>query len=186
MPRRLPLGLLVLVLAACGGGEEARPTPEGATPIGMSGPQTGGGETPEATEGSVELTLRLPDGTFLEVGEQRGHPVLLYVFATFDGVSQMLLTPLRNVAERHPDVRIIGIAAQPSARLLVDAYVHALAPPFPITYDPRETVRSGESALGAIDTIPTLIVLDARGVEVARHTGFADEPQIEALLAAAE
>lgn len=185
MPRRLPIGLALLLLAACGGGD-ARPARDEGPPVGMSGPDTAGGERPAAAEGSVELTLRRADGTFLEVGEQRGQPVLLYVFATFDGVSQMLLNPLRNVAERHPELRIIGIAAQPSARLLVDAYVHALAPPFPVTYDPRESVRGGESALGEIDTIPTLIVLDERGVEVARHTGFADERRIEALIAAAQ
>lgn len=170
----------MIVLAACGGAA-TRPAGGLQAPTGTSAPPSDR-ETPEPTEGSVELTLRLPDGSYLEVGEQRGNTVLLYVFATFDAVSQMLLNPLRNVAERNPDVRIIGIAAQPSARLLVDAYVHALNPPFPITYDPRESVRSGESTLGPLDAIPTIIVLDHRGVEVARHTGFADEAQIQALL----
>lgn len=151
----------------------------------MSGPETAGAERPAAIEGSVELTLRRADGTFIEVGEQRGHVVLLYVFATFDGVSQAMLNPLRNIVERDPDLVVLGVAAQPSARLLVDAYEHALSPPFPIAYDPEETVREGSSALGAIDTIPTLIVLDRRGVEVARHTGFADQAQIEELLGAA-
>jgi len=141
---------------------------------------------PGAGVAANDRGLAYGDGLFETIRIAQGRPVLLYVFATFDGVSQMLLNPLRNVAERHRDLRIIGIAAQPSARLLVDAYVHALNPPFPIGYDPQESVRAGDSALGEIDTIPTLIVLDARGVEVARHTGFADERQIEALLAGAE
>lgn len=176
--------MAALFVAACGGGE-ASSGASSETPIGMSGPQTGGDGRPAASEGSVELTLRRADGTFIEVGEQRGHAVLLLVFATFDATSQMVLTPLRSVVERHPELVVIGIAAQPSARLLVDAYEHALSPPFPITYDPHQTVAEGESALGVIDGIPTLIVLDGRGVEVARHTGFADEAQIEALLRAA-
>ena len=180
--RRIASVWLVLWIGACGGGERAAPETAGPS-IGMSGPETAGSERPAAVAGSVELTLRRADGTFLEVGEQRGRPVLLFVFATFDGVSQMLLTPLRNVAERHPDLVVIGIAAQPSARLLIDAYEHALEPPFPITYDPQETVAEGESALGEIEGIPTLILLDSRGVPAGRLSGFADETRIEALLA---
>ncbi|HJL19443.1 MAG TPA: TlpA disulfide reductase family protein [Sandaracinaceae bacterium LLY-WYZ-13_1] len=184
MSTRRATPLLAALLAACGGGGEARVAPSGP-PVGMSGPETAGDERPTAVEGSIELTLRRVDGTFLEVGEQRGQPVLLYVFATFDGVSQMVLNPLRNVIERHPGLRVIGIAAQPSARLLVDAYEHALHPPFPVTYDPEETVRRGESDLGALDAVPTLVLLDERGVEIARHTGFLDERQLEAFLAPA-
>lgn len=174
-----------LLLCACGGNGE-QPSHGSETPIGMSGLESSGDERPAGVEGSVELTLRRADGTFVEVGEQRGRVVLLFVLATFDGASQMLLNPLRNVAERHPELVILGIAAQPSARLLVDAYEHALNPPFPITYDPEDTVVAGESALGAVEGIPTLIVLDRRGVEVARHTGFADPHRIEQLLEAAE
>lgn len=140
--------------------------------------RTSGGE-------AIELTLRYPDGTFLEVGELRGRVVLLFVFATYDAMSQMTLTPLRSVAERFPEAHIIGVAAQHSARLLVDAFENALSPPFPITYDPVGNVSEGGSALGEIEAVPTLIVLDRRGMEVARTTGFTDEVQIAEMLRAA-
>jgi hypothetical protein len=174
MQRSVALALAVaMASAACSppaATQEARP----ATTAGSEGAVRG-----------IELTLRRADGTFIEVGELRGDVVLLFVFATFDATSQMVLTPLRAIAERFPDTRIIGIAAQPSARLLVDAYEHALSPPFIVTYDPEETVAEGQSALGEIEGVPTLIVLDRRGVEVARHFGFADEARIAELLAAA-
>src|SRR5690606_26323270 len=102
-----------------------------------------------------------------------------------DAMSQMALTPLRHIAEDYPDVAIVGIAAQPSARLLVEAYELALEPPFPIAYDPEERVAEGESTLGEIEGVPTFIVLDRRGREVARHLGFADEARLRELLAAA-
>ena len=139
--------------------------------------------TPPAVEGSIELALRRTDGTFLDVGELRGHIVVLLVLATFDGPSQMTLRPLGHLVETIPDIEVIGIAAQPSARLLVDAYEHALQPPFPITYDPEETVAAGSSALGPIEAIPTVVVLDRDGVEVGRHTGYCDDACLGELLA---
>lgn len=183
MASRLTLALALLV-AACGGGEATSEPVEGP-PIGTSpdASETAGGERVPATEGSVELALRRADGTFIDVGELRGEPVLLVILATFDGTSQMLLRPLREVAARHPELRMIGVAAEPSARLLIGPYETALEPPFAVTYDPEEQVREGTSALGPIDTVPTLILLDDRGVEAGRLTGFQRADAIEALLA---
>lgn len=174
---------LALILGACGAPAEplrsAAPTGIGVS----SGDETVA--TPAAVEGSIELALRRPDGTFIDVGDLRGSIVVLFLFATFDGMSQMALRPLGEFAEAESDVRVVGIAVQPGARLLIDAYESALSPPFPVTYDPEETVPNGTSSLGAIESIPTYIVLDERGVEVARHTGYADGPQLGRLLAAA-
>ena len=172
--------LALTVCAACG----SNPAPAIDTHIGM----TTGGDSPIApqADGAIELALRRSDGTFIDVGDLRGSVVVLFVFATFDGVSQMTLRPLESLVSARPDVRVVGIAAQPSARLLVDAYEHALSPPFPITYDPEERVQTGESSLGPIEGIPTLIVLDARGLESARHVGFIEDADLGALVAAAE
>ena len=184
-PRALALCLLAGLasgLCGCGGGEERRID---TGPAMGTRTETAGADAPSLGAPSldaVDLGLRRADGTFVDVADLRGSFVLLFVFATFDGVSQMLLSPLRSVAERHADLHIVGVAAQPSARLLVDAYEHALEPPFPITYDPEETILEGARGLGAIEAIPTLVVLDRRGIEVARHTGFADEAMIEELL----
>ncbi|MFK7985711.1 MAG: TlpA family protein disulfide reductase [Sandaracinaceae bacterium] len=185
MTRRFALMFAVILLAGCGGSDTARSDGPPRGGIGISGEGTAGDEAPPRAEGAIELTLRRADGTFLDVGELRGNVTLLYVFATFDGISQMLLHPLRQVAERHPDVQIVGIAAQPSARLLVDAYVHALSPPFAVTYDPEDTVQAGTSALGAIEVVPVVILLDEGGAEVERHTGFMSIERMEEMLAAA-
>lgn len=172
---RLALALLIALTTAC----TTTTTVSGSTVTTTT--SSGGGRA----RGAIELTLRRADGTFIEVGELRGRVVLLFVLATFDTTSQMALTPLRAVAEAYPDTAIVGVAAEPSARVLVEAYESALEPPFPITYDPNETVAEGESMLGEIEGVPTFIVLDRRGREVARHAGFADEARLAELLAAA-
>ncbi len=146
----------------------------------MSGAAPNGGEM--VAPGAIELALRKADGSFIDVGDLRGQVVVLFVFATFDGVSQMALHPLRAIAERHPDVHIIGIAAQPGARLLIDPYEHALHPPFTVTYDPEERVHTAEGPLGAIEAVPTIVVLDRRGLIAARHVGLADEAALLAML----
>lgn len=175
---------LALLLAACGGEPTREEDPVG-TPIGMSPTEAetaGGEEQVPATAGSVELALRRADGTFIDVGELRGARVLLVVLATFDGTSQMLLRPLREIAEQHPDLTMVGIAAEPSARLLIGPYETALEPPFPMTYDPEEQVREGTSPLGELEAVPTVILLDEQGVESGRLTGFVRTEALEALL----
>jgi hypothetical protein len=151
--RALALGLALALLAACGG-TPARPAP------------TPGGGFP------VELDLAFPDGTFLALGDLRGRTVLLFVLTTFDSVSQASIRPLRCLVEARPDITVIGLAAEPSARQLVGPYADVLDPPFEIAFDPEDLVRTGESALGAIDVVPTFIVVDPRGFIARRYAGY--------------
>lgn len=147
----------LVVLLACGGSSSE-------SPVGRS--------VREPDPRAIEMSLRRPNGDWIHLGDLRGKPVLLFVFATFDGVSQAALRPLRRFARDHPDVHVIGVAAQPDANQLLDPYEHALAPPFPLTYDPARDVHHGTSPLGLIEAVPTFIMYDARGMEVDRHIGF--------------
>lgn len=131
-----------------------------------------GTSNPAEEARALEMTLRTPDGDWIHIGDLRGQPLLLFVFATWDGVSQAALRPVSRFARAHDDVNVLGVAAQPDAATLIDAYEHALEPPFLMTYDPEQNVHQGTSPLGPIDVVPTLIMLDARGLEVGRHVGF--------------
>ncbi|MCA9603773.1 MAG: hypothetical protein R3A78_09885 [Polyangiales bacterium] len=134
----------------------------------------------------VELELRTPDNVLVNVGDFRGQTMLLFLFATFDGVSQAALHPLARFTRHHPEVYVLGIAVQPTPKELLDAWKAALDPPFVVTYSPEDRLTSGTSELGAVGAIPTFIVLDAKGYEVTRESGMVSEARLEALVAEAQ
>jgi len=139
--------------------------------------------TPETAKGErLDLGLRLSDGRWLELADLRGTPVLLFVFATFDAVSQASLKSLRPFVPQHPEVIVVGIAAQPRATQLVEAWAYALDPPFVVGADPYGRVENGETMLGKIETVPTYILYGANGYEIDRTTGLVTEGDLGRLV----
>ena len=162
----LSAALLALLPIGCGGGG-------GGGPVGTtvaSGPRP------------IELSLMTADAQWIDVAELRGQPTLIFLFTTWDPASQAALSPVSRFARRHPEAHVFGLAAQPDARLLVDAYVHALDPSIAVSYDPRDQVPLGTSTLGPIQSVPAVIVLDAEGYEVRRYHGFPSRRVLERLL----
>jgi len=117
--------------------------------VGCAHQSSGVQETsPESVGGArLDLGLRLSDGRWLELADLRGTPVLLFVFATFDAGSQASLTSLRPFVPQHPEVVVVGVAAQPRAAQLVEAWAYALDPPFVVGANPYGRVESGESKI---------------------------------------
>jgi peroxiredoxin len=132
----------------------------------------------------LEMALVDADGEPLHLGELRGQPLLIYVFTTFDEVCQLALLPLSQAPARHPELQLLGIAAQPDPQRLLPLYRDALAVEFPLTYDPEQRVVVGDSPLGPLDTVPAYFVLDADGRVVARHVGALDGAELDELLSA--
>lgn len=146
---------------------------------------SGAREATREPTGSARLNLgvRLSDGRWLELADLRGTPVLLFVFATFDAVSQAALKSLRPFVPQHPEVVVVGIAAQPRAAQLVEAWDYALDPPFVVGANPYGRVENGESMLGKIETVPIYILFDANGYEVGRTAGLVSEGDLARLVA---
>ena len=140
-----------------------------------------GSSAPQVRSRPIEMTLRTPGGEWIHLGDLRGKPLILYVFATWDGVSQAGLRPVGRFARLHDDVAIIGVAAQEDAAMLLDPYEHALNPGFPMTYDPERRVHVGLSPLGDISAVPTVIAFDANGIEFERHVGFPNTDTLPAM-----
>lgn len=135
--------------------------------------------TPAPRSGArLDLGIRLSDGRWLELADLRGTPVLLYVFATFDAVSQASLKSFRPFVPQHPEVLVVGVAAQPRASQLVEAWAYALDPPFVVGADPYGRVENGESVLGKIEVVPTYILYDSEGREIDRTTGLLSEADL--------
>lgn len=124
----------------------------------------------------------MSDGRWLELADLRGTPVMLFVFATFDAVSQASLKSLRPFVPQHPEVIVVGVAAQPRASQLVDAWAYALDPPFVVGANPYGKVENGETMLGRIDAVPTFILYDAEGYEIDRATGLLSEGDLVELV----
>ena len=167
-PKRLLciLSILLVVATACGRGSDSATT-----------------TTPSLAKGArLDLGVRLSDGRWLELGDLRGTPVLVFVFATFDAVSQATLKSLRPFVPQHPELVVVGVAAQPRAAPLVEAWDYALDPPFVVGADPYGSVENGESSLGKIETVPTFILYDASGYEVARQSGMVSESDLAKLV----
>ncbi len=140
-----------------------------------------GQSNPEPRAVAIELGLRRAGGEWIHLGDLRGQPVLLFFFATFDTPSQAALRPTSRFARSHPDVHVVGIATQPNAPQLLGPYEAALAPAFPLTYDPARNVHNGTSSLGVIAGVPSYIMLDAGGRPVGRHVGFPSTQTLEGL-----
>jgi hypothetical protein len=158
--------MLLIVCVACAGASNA---PKKTSPERQSSAR-------------LDLGVRLSDGRWLELADLRGTPVLLFVFATFDAVSQASLKSFRPFVPQHPEVVVIGVAAQPRASQLVEAWAYALDPPFAVGADPYGRVENGESMLGKIETVPTFILYDAGGYEIARDSGLLSEGDLVKLV----
>ncbi|MCZ6805905.1 MAG: hypothetical protein O7F08_03055 [Deltaproteobacteria bacterium] len=130
----------------------------------------------------LDLGLRLSDGSWLELGDLRGTPVLLFVFATFDMVSQASLTALRPFVQQHPEVLVVGVASEPRATQLVEAWAYALDPPFVVGANPYGQVENARSVLGKIKIVPTYILYDSEGYELERVTGYQSEAQLDTMV----
>ena len=131
----------------------------------------------------IELSIHVPFADFIEVGELRGRPGLLFFFSTWDGVSQAMLTPLSRMIDAYPECFFVGVAVQPDARTLVDAWSHALEPPFPVGWEPKDTLTTERSPVGRIEGVPTVVTVDPEGRPVEKVHGMLTATELDAMLA---
>lgn len=135
--------------------------------VGCSGQAT---QTPSAGP-PVELELKTSTGEWLSLSSLRGRPTLLFLFATYDSASQLLWAPITLVRPDFPTLQLVAVALQPDAERLLPMYGESLGIRDPLASDDGEVIRGGESSLGPIAAIPTLILIGPDGREQARRTG---------------
>ncbi|HUH03889.1 MAG TPA: TlpA disulfide reductase family protein [Kofleriaceae bacterium] len=124
------------LLAACGG-----------SPRGPAVPRT-----------PVTLSVPALDGGLIELTRYRGKPVVLHFFTTWDTGSQSDVDQLRAVAS--PEVVVVGIALDRDGRRLVAPWRSATGVTYLIGLGGSEL----QTNLPPIRSVPTTVVLDARGV----------------------
>ena len=142
---------------------------------------------PNAHHGApIEFAFGTPSGEMLSSSTTRGRVTALLFVATFDLTSQLMAKRLDEVARHHtPRVNAGAIALEaPNDAPLVDVFKSSLGLSYPVALA-NSVGFDQPTPFGKLDQVPTLIILDSRGREVARAQGVVSERDLDAALAAA-
>lgn len=130
------------------------------------------------SEDPIHLRLVTTDGHVVELADQRGGLVLLFVLATYDGLSQAAVRPVSRFTRAAEDTVVLGVVAERDAASFAPIYADTLAPPYTVVYDPDETITGGTSDLGELPGVPTFYMIDAHGEISDRRTGDLTEEEL--------
>ena len=135
----------------------------------------------------MQFTFGTIDGQELSSDTTRGHTTALLFVTTYDLPSQAEAELLRDALATHRPraTGAIIVMEAPRAAELSRVWADSINVKLPIAMA-TPTLMSGESQLGRINGVPTLIVLDRRGRVMARHEGTTSREQIAASLQRAE
>jgi hypothetical protein len=127
----------------------------------------------------VQFSFGTVDGGELSSDTTRGRSTLLLFVTTYDLPSQAEALLLREVIARHKPRANAGIVMlePPRSAALAQVWRDALGMDLPVAMA-SATLLAGESQLGRIAGVPTLIVLDRRGRLVERREGALTRAQI--------
>ncbi len=146
-----------------------------------------GAHVPESRGGlATTFAYRSLDGAEVSSATTRGRLTVVVFVTTFDLASQVQVRALERVfsAPVRP-FHALAVALEPAAhRVLVEAFRSSMKLTYPVAHEVVEGADRG-GPFGDIERVPTLVVLDARGVERWRKDGLASPREIEESLAAA-
>ena len=124
----------------------------------------GGRSAPREPARAVDLTLAALDGGEIDTGAFRGKVVLLHAFTTWSLGATGDVEQLRALARAQgEDAVVIGLALDLEGYAVIAPWRKALDVPYLIAVA-DDRIRTGGTVLGRLDTVPTTIVLDPRGV----------------------
>lgn len=129
------------------------------------------------------FTFGTIDGQEFSSDTTRGHSTVLLFVTTYDLPSQAEAQLLRDALATHrPSVNAAVIMMEaPRAAELSRVWAESVGWKLPVAMA-TPALMAGESQLGRINGVPTLLVLDRRGRVVARHEGAATREEIAAAL----
>jgi hypothetical protein len=157
--------VLAISAASCGGASSAL---------------TGSTHGPRADR-PIEMSLRTVDGHVVDLADQRGGLVLLFVLATYDGLSQAAVRPVTRFTREAADTVVLGVVVEPNAEQFADVYQSTFRPPYTVVYDETGTIALGTSDLGELPGVPAFYMIDAHGMLVDRRSGYVSEHELFAL-----
>lgn len=127
------------------------------------------------------------DGTELSSDTTRGRTTALLFVTTYDLPSQAEAQLLRDLLATHKPLANAAIIMMepPHSAPLAQVWADALGLKLPVAMA-TPSLLAGESQLGRVAGVPTLIVLDRRGRLVAKNEGALTREQISECLARAD
>lgn len=166
---------MIAVLFAVGGAVGCASEPEARAP------------EPRRRTAPVVFVYGTPNGEELGSDQMRGRVTAILFVTTYDLPSQVMARRLDEVVRGHrPRVNAAAIALEaPDAAPLVDVFRTTLGLGYPVGLAMTPGVQH-EGPFGVIDRVPTLVVLDRDGREVARRSGNLTNEEIEEALRSAE
>jgi hypothetical protein len=108
---------------------------------------------------------------------------VIVIITTYDLGSQVVMRELARVLRnRTPRINAGAVVLEPPKNApLVEAYTHSLEVSFPVALADQETLET-RGPFGAVNVVPTIIVLDANGNEVWRREGAMTYAEINDVL----
>jgi thiol-disulfide isomerase/thioredoxin len=122
-------------------------------------------------------------GDRVHLGDLKGKTVLLDFWATWCEPCQVVAPILQRVSQKHGNDGLVVVGVNTSDRAGMAplfAQKHGLS--YPIVYDAGDAVAH----LYGVGSLPTLVVINARGEIAATRTGAESESEIEALIREAD
>jgi hypothetical protein len=160
------IGRALLLAALALGGCSAKP----AQPFAVAGER---GDPVQFAFGTI-------DGGELSSDTTRGRTTLLLFVTTYDLPSQAEAQLLREVVRTHKPLVNAGIVMMepPQSAALAQVWRDSIKLDLPVAMA-SPSLLSGESSLGRVSGVPTLVVLDRRGRLVTRREGALSRAQLE-------
>lgn len=142
---------------------------------------------PAALGQPVQFTFGTLDGSELSSDTTRGRTTALLFVTTYDIPSQAEARHLREVIGRHKPRANAAIVMlePPRSAPLAQVWGEQMELGLPIAMASPD-LMSGESELGRVQGVPTLLVLDRRGRLRVRQEGALNAAQLEACLKEAD
>jgi cytochrome c biogenesis protein CcmG/thiol:disulfide interchange protein DsbE len=135
-----------------------------------------------APEFALAVVYNGDPGNRLRLSDLKGHPIALDFFAHWCAPCRVEAPLLDRIARRHRERGLVVIGVNTSdgpgdgARFARERNLS-----YPIVYDENGTV----AARYAVDGLPTLVVIDAKGDVIAVRTGVENEAELDRVVAPA-
>jgi hypothetical protein len=146
------------------------------------------GEEVTATQGRVQrFSFGTTDGQEINSDTVRGRVTVLVFVTTFDLASQVAAKRVNQVLHTHrPRINAAAVVLEAAKYApLADVFRSALELSYPVAIADLDTLPQS-STFGEVQSVPTLLVLDAEGREIERKLGNFTVKELEAWIAHAE